>query len=153
MRKKPILLTVKDRAGLERYCATGVHDVKLVTRARIILALDISGGRTPERQEAIAERLGISRQTVNNARRDFLAAKSLTIFLQRKQRETPPVPPKITGDLEARIIALACSEAPKGYSRWTLRLLSERCVQLHYSKTMSHMTISRLLKKRSLNLI
>ena len=153
MRKKAIQLTAKDRAGLERYCTTGVHSVKLVTRAKIILALDISGGRTAERGEAIAERLGISRQTVNNARRDFLEAKSLTLFLQRKQRETPPVPPKVTGELEARIIALACGEAPKGYSRWTLRLLSEKCVQLHYSDSLSHMTVSRLLKKRNLNLI
>ena len=153
MRKESIKLTVKERADLEKYSSTGKHDVRLVTRAKIILALDISGKRTPERREAIAERLGISRVTVNNARRDFLAAKSLTIFLQRKQRQTPPVPPKVTGELEARIIALACSEAPKGYSRWTLRLLSKKCVQLHYSKTMSHMTISRLLKKRNLNLI
>jgi len=153
MRKESIKLTVKDRAKLERYSTTGVHDVRLVTRARIILALDISGGRTAERRVAIAERLGVSRVTVNNARRDFLAAKSLTIFLQRKRRETPPVQPKVTGELEARIIALACGEAPKGYCRWTLRLLSERCVQLHYSNSMSHMTISRLLKKHNLNLI
>ena len=153
MRKKRIELSAKNRAELEKYCAKGVHDVRLVNRAKIILALDTSGCRTAERHEVIAERLGISRQTVNNARRDFLTVKNITIFLQRKQRETPPVPPKVTGEMEARIIALACSEAPKGYSRWTLRLLSEKCVQLHYSKSMSHMTISRLLKKRNLNLI
>jgi hypothetical protein len=153
MRKKSVKLTIKDRAELEKFSSTGKHDVRLVTRAKIILALDISGGRSVERREVIAECLGISRQTVNNARRDFLAAKSLTVFLQRKKRETPPVPPKVTGELEARIIALACSEAPNGYSRWTLRLLSKKCVQLHYSKTMSHMTISRLLKKHNLNLI
>lgn len=153
MRKKQIKLTVKERAELERFCTTGVHSVKLVNRAKIILSLDTSGDRTPERHEAVAERLGISRQTVNNVRNDFLSAKSLSIFLQRKQRETPPVPPKVTGELEARIIALACGEVPKGYSRWTLRLLADKCVQLHYSKSMSHMTISRLLKKRNLNLI
>jgi transposase len=153
MRKKAIRLTVKERAELEKFSTKGKHDVRLVTRAKIILALDISGNRNPDRREAIAERLGISRVTVNNAKRDFLAAKSLTIFLSRKQRETPPVPAKVTGELEARIIALACSEAPKGYSRWTLRLLSSKCIQLHYSKTMSHMTISRLLKEHNLNLI
>ena len=152
MRKKAIQLTVKDRAELEKFSTTGKHDVRLVTRAKIILALDTSGGRRTERHHIIAERLGISRQTVSNARQDFLVAKSLTIFLQRKKRETPPVPPKVTGELEARIIALACSEAPKGYSRWTLRMLSEKCIQLHYSKTMSHMTISRLLKKTNLSL-
>jgi len=153
MRKEKIRLTVKERAELEKYCTKGVHNVRLVDRAKIILALDTSGGRTAERQEVIAERLKISRQTVNNVRHDFLTVKDLTIFLQRKKRETPPVPPKVTGELEARIISLACGEAPKGATRWTLRLLSEKCVQLHYCKTMSHMTISRLLKKRNLNLI
>jgi len=153
MRKKAVKLMIKERADLERYCGTGVHDVRLVNRAKIILALDISGGRTAERAGAIAERLGISRQTVNNVKHDFLAAENLTTFLQRKQRETPPVPSKITGEMEARIIALACGEAPKGYSRWTLRLLAKKTVQLHYSKTMSHMTVSRLLKKHNLNLI
>jgi len=153
MRKKQIILTIKTRASLEKFCAAGVRDVRLVNRAKIILALDTSGGRKAERRQAVADRLGLSRQTVNIARRDFLAAKSLTVFLQRKKRETPPVESKITGELEARIIALACSEAPEGRAKWTLRLLAEKCVQLHYCNTMSHMTISRLLKKRSLNLI
>jgi hypothetical protein len=153
MRKKPIKLTAKERAELERFCSKGIHNVRLVDRAKIILALDISGGRTADRQEIIAERLGVSRQTVNIARRDFIAKKNVTVFLQRKKRETPPVPPKVTGETEARIIALACGEAPKGYSRWTLRLLAEKCVELRYSDTMSHMTISRLLKKHNLNRI
>jgi len=153
MGRKLIKLTVKERAELERFCTTGVHDVRLVNRAKIILALDTSGGRAAERRQAIAERLRVSRQTVNNAMRDFLKTKSLTLFLQRKQRETPPIPAKITGELEARIIALACSEPPKGYSRWTLRLLADNCVQLYRNTTMSHMSVSRLLKKHNLSLI
>jgi transposase len=152
MRKESIKLTVKGRAELERYCSTGIHDVRLVTRAKIILALDTSGGRTAGRQEIIAEHLGISRQTVNNARRDFLAGKNVALFLQRKQRETPPVPAKVTGETEARIIAMACGEVPKGYARWTLRLLAEKSVGLCHGGTISHMTVSRLLKKHSLSL-
>jgi hypothetical protein len=152
MRKRPIRLTVKGRADLERYCSIGVHSVRLVNRAKIILALDTSGDRTAERQEAIAQRLGVSRQSVSNAKNDFLALKNVSLFLQRKKRETPPVPPKITDELEARVIALACGQAPKGYARWTLRLLAAKCVELRYSDTMSHMTISNLLKKRSLSL-
>jgi len=151
MEEKQIKLTAKERVELERFCSTGVHSVRLVDRAKIILALDTSGGRTPERHEAIAQRLGISRQTINNARGDFLAAESIAAFLQRKKREAPPVPPKVTGELEARIIALACGKAPKGCSRWTLRLLAEKCVELHYCSSLSHMTVSRLLKKHSLS--
>jgi len=105
-----------------------------------------------ERQADIAQRLGISHQTVNIARRAFLSTENLVMFLQRKPRQTPPVPAKITGEQEAQIIALACSPAPKGYARWTLRLLAAQCVQLHYSDTMSPMTISTLLRKCSLSL-
>jgi len=152
MRRKTIKLTAKERAELERFCAKGVHDVRFVNRAKIILALDTSGGRTAERQEAIADSLGISRQTVNVARNDFLSIKNVSVFLQRKERKTPPVPPKVTGNLEARLIALACGEVPKGCSRWSLRLLAEKSVELHYFASLSHMTISRLLKKHNLSL-
>ena len=153
MERKQIVLTARKRAELEQFSKTGTHSVRLVNRARIILALDTSGGRKAETQHVIAERIRVSRQAVNDARRDFLAAESVVDFLQRKKRETPPIPPKVTGENEAHIIALACSKAPPGYARWTLRLLAQKCVELHYFDTMSHMTISRLLKKRSLNLI
>jgi len=59
MRKESIKLTEKERADLERYCRSGVRSVRLVKRARIILALDTSGGRTAESQESVAERLGV----------------------------------------------------------------------------------------------
>jgi hypothetical protein len=152
MERKRIVLTVRKRAELEQFSSSGTHNVRLVNRAKIILALDTSGGRKPETQQAIAERIGVSRQAVNDAKLDFLAADSVSGFLQRKKRETPPIPPKVTGENEARLIALACSKAPPGYARWTLRLLAEKCVELHYFGTMSHMTISRLLKKHNLNL-
>ena len=153
MRKESIKLTKKERAELERYCRSGVRSVRLVNRARIILALDTAGGRTADSQESVAGRLGVCRQTVNTVKKDFLAAENVAKFLQRKPRATPPVPPKITGEMEARIIALACGPVPPGYAHWTLRLLAAKCVELCYSDTMSHMTISRLLKKRNLNRI
>jgi len=152
MERKRIKLTVKERVELERFSTKGVHDIRLINRAKIVLALDTSGDRVPEQHEAIARRLGISRRTVNNVRDDFLAMGSVALFLQRKQREAPPVPPKVTGELEARLIALACGKVPKGYSRWTLRLLAEKSIELQYFDSISHMTISRLLKKHSLNL-
>ena len=150
---KFIVLSTDQRAELERFTKTGVRNVRLVNRAKIILALDISTGKAAEKQDAIAKRIGVSRQAVNNAKSDFLAAESVSDFLQRKKRMTPPVEPKITGEVEARIIALACGEVPPGYAKWTLRLLSEKCVELQYVDSLSHMTISRLLKKRNLNLI
>ena len=152
MRRKRIELTIKERVELERFCTKGVHDVRLVNRAKIILALDERGGRIPEKHEILAKHIGVSRQTVSDSRDAFLALKSVPLFLQRKKRETPPVPAKITGEMEARIIALACGEVPNGYARWSLRLLAEKCVELQYSDTMSHMSIKRLLKKTNLSL-
>jgi len=153
MERKQIELSPEVRKALEQFIKTGVRSVRLVNRAKIILALDNSEGRKAQTQDAICKSVGVSRQTVINARHDFLLAGNISDFLQRKKRETPPVEPKITGELEARIIALACSEVPIGYARWTLRLLAEKCVELQYSDSMSHMSISRLLKKRNLNLI
>jgi transposase len=153
MERKQIILTAEERAELKRFCKTGVRNVRPVNRARIILALDTSRGKKAEKQEDIAEHVGVSRQTVNNAKNDLLALQDVSLFLQRKQRETPPVPSKMTGELEARIIALACGKVPKGYVRWTLRLLADKCVELRYSDTMSHTSIRTLLKKRNLNLI
>jgi hypothetical protein len=118
-----------------------------VKRAAVILALDTSGGRKPDTEADIARRTGVSRQTVQNVKKDFEAAEGVTSFLQRKKRETPPIPPKVIGELEARIIALACGKPPAGYSNWTLRLLADTCVELQYVDSISHMTISRLLKK------
>jgi len=153
MERKRIWLTGPDRAELERFCKAGVHSVYLVKRAKIILALDLSGGRTPERQEDIATHVGVSRTAVNDARRDYLKVKNVSLFLQRKKRETPPVPPKVTGEVEAHIIALACGEVPKGFAKWTLRLLAEKSVELAYVDSISHMTIKRILKKHSLSRI
>jgi hypothetical protein len=81
------------------------------------------------------------------------AISGLTVALRRKKRATPPVPAKVDGVFEAHVIALCCSEPPKGYARWSVRLLSEKCVELQYIDSVSHMTISRILKKLNLNLI
>ena len=152
MERTLIILTAEQRKEFEKFSKSGVHSVKLVNRARIILELDTSEGRKATKQEKIAIRVGVSRQTVNEAKQDFLAAESVAAFLQRKKRDTPPVAPKITGDVEAKIVALACSEVPQGYARWTLQLLANRSVELNYIDSISDMSVHRLLKKRNLGL-
>jgi len=153
MKKNQIKLTAEQRQELEQFSKTGTHSVRQVNRAKIILLLDTSEGRRAVKQDEIALRLDISRQTINEARKRFQMSESVASFLQRKKRATPPVAPKVTGELEARVIALACSEVPQGYSKWTLRLIANKCVELQYTETLSHTTVSRILKKRSLSLI
>jgi len=152
MKSDPIVLTSEARHELERYSTTGSHSTRLVRRAKVILALDTSEGRRAMKQREIMEKENVSRQAIGDMRRDYLSAESASAFLQRKKRETPPVEPKVTGELEARVIALACGEVPAGRSKWTLRMLADKCVELDYIDAISHMTISRLLKKHNLNL-
>jgi len=144
-----IILGARKREELKKFSRTGVRSARLVNRAKIILCLDESAEGAKCTQEEAARRVGVSRQAVNDAKRSYLAAGSVGEFLRRKRRETPPVPPKVTGDVEARIIALACGEPPAGRSRWTLRLLAEKSVELRYVDSLSPMTVGRLLKKRN----
>ena len=152
MKKNEIKLTAERREELEKFSKTGVHSVKLVTRAKIILLLDTPENRKAAKFEEIAQRLNVSLTTVANVKTAFLAAENVSVFLQRKKREVPPVEPKITGETEARIIALACSEVPEGCARWTLRLIAEKCVELQIVESLSFKTVHRLLKKHNLSL-
>ena len=72
--------------------------------------------------------------------------------LERKKRETPPRAVIFDGEFEARLIALACSEAPEGHARWTVRLLADKAVELNFAPSVSHMTAQRILKKANVNL-
>ena len=72
--------------------------------------------------------------------------------LKRKPRETPPREVRFDGAFEARLLALACSKAPDGYQRWTIRLLAERVVELNITDSVSDMTIQRTLKKMNISL-
>ena len=146
-----IELNAITRRELKKYTTTGKHSVRLVNRAKIILELDEAGGRKPPSQEQIAEKVGVSRQTINDTKQAYIAAESVSAFLQRKKRETPPVERKITGEVEARIIALACSPVPAGYAKWGVRLLADLCVELHYIDSISFKSVQRVLKKRNLN--
>jgi len=152
MKKNDVKLTPEERKHLEKFSKTGVHSAKLINRARIILLLDTSESGKAVKFEEIAQRLNVSLTTISNVKNDFFSAENVSGFLQRKKRATPPVQPKITGEIEARIVALACGEVPEGHAKWTLRLIAEKCVELKFVDSLSHMTVGRLLKKRNLSL-
>jgi len=116
------------------------------------MKLDRSNKKDHLRISRVIEETGVSRQGIYDIRKAFLEADSVREFLTRKKRETPPVEPKVTGEVEAHIIALACSKPPNGYARWTLRLLADKSVELEYVDNISHMAVKRLLKKRNINL-
>jgi len=152
MENQIIKLKAEEREKLERFVKTGVHSVQLIKRARVILLLDRSEKKEHLRIGRICEQVEISRQTLNIIRKDFLGSESIERFLMRKKRATPPVEPKVTGEVEAHIVALACNEPPKGYAKWSTRLLANKSVELKYIDSISHMSIERVLKKRNISL-
>ena len=152
MKSNEIKLTEDQRKELLKFSKTGVNSAKLIKRAEIVLLLDTSVTGKAVTFDDISKRLGISVTTITKVKKDFFAAKDVKTFLQRKKRDTPPVAPKITGEVEARIIALACGAVPEGYAKWSLQLLADKSIELNYIDSISDMSIHRLLKKHNLSL-
>jgi transposase len=93
----------------------------------------------------IANALNTSSTTVMNVKKAY-CEKGTDDTITRKKRSKPPVEAKITGEVEAKIIALSCSEPPAGFSRWTLRLLADKSVELGIIDQISYVSVSSVLK-------
>jgi putative transposase len=145
-RKKLHSVKLKDeeREELNRYLRKGKSSARSLTRARILLLAD--EGRD---DEEITEALKVSKSTVNRIRKRYCEG-GLDSALHEKARSGAP--PKIDGRIEAQLTLLACSEPPDGRSRWTVRLLADRLVEMEVVEAISHMSVQRLLKKMKLNL-
>ncbi len=153
MNNKEIRLTEEEQIYLNDFVRYGEHKSKEIIRARVLLMLDRTGKTDHVRYKRTAEYAGISVQSVYNMRDEFLANHDIPSYLTRKKRETPPVEAKITGEVEAKIVALACSEPPEGRSKWALRLISEKAVELKIIDSISHVSVYNILKKQNINLI
>jgi hypothetical protein len=116
--------------------------------ANVLLSADEINSDVRKSEAEIAALYHVNPQTVHTSRRRY-SEKGLGAALSRKKRETPPVAPKITGEVEAKIIALSCGVPPEGRSRWSLRLLADKAVELQYIDSISHEAVGRLLKKRT----
>ena len=145
-----IELSDSDRKVLQDIIKKGTSPAKAILRANILLASD-QNSKQYMTVAKIAETYHTTPTTVQNVRTSY-ANNGLATTLSRKKRVTPPVAPKVTGDVEAHIIALACGNPPEGYEKWTLRLLADKCVELNYAESLSHMTVARILKKTKLSL-
>jgi hypothetical protein len=152
MENNIIELVEKERRQLEEFAKNGKHNAHLITRAKVILKLDRSNKKGHLRITRISEEVDLSRQAIYDIRDAYLQAPDIEAFLTRKKRETPPVPPKITGEIEAHIIAIACGEKPEGRTRWTMQLIADKCVELHCIDSISEISVRRVLKKRNINL-
>ena len=145
-----IELSTQDQAELIDIVTKGKSPARTILRANILLASDRRNERYMTVSE-ISKAYHTTPTTVQTVRTSY-CEKGLEATINRKKRETPPVLAKVTGEVEAHVIALACGEPPEGYSRWTLRLLADKAVELGYIESISHVTISTILKKMNLSL-
>jgi len=151
MKKQYIVtLTEEERQMLRETVSRGKAAARKLMHARILLKADASLGGPDWRDTRIAEGLEVGRATVERVRKAFVEEGLEAALVPRKSRRQ--YRRKLDGDGEAHLVALACSQAPEGRSRWTLRLLADRMVQLEVVDHLSHETVRQVLKKTNSSL-
>jgi hypothetical protein len=147
-----VTLTREERETLEQMSTTGVRAAKTILHARALLLLDAGEHGPKWKVSDVADAVGMTSRSLEHLKERFVEC-GLEDALQRKKRETPPRAIIFDGEFEARLLQLACSEAPEGRARWTVRLLADKLVELKIVPTVSTMTVCNTLKKMNLNLI
>ena len=145
--KYHVNLSKEERQGLEALIRAGNAPARTQTRARILLLSDESQAK-PKTGKEIASALLCALPTVTNIRRKF-AEGGIPKALYDRPR--PGQTPKITGEIEAQLITLACSQPPEGKARWTLQMLADKLVELKLVDSISDVAVMKRLKKTNSN--
>jgi len=146
VKKYVVRLSAEEREQLETMIRKGKCPARRLLKARILLKSDVSQGRVGWSDSRITGALDTSTSMVYRVRQQ-LVEEGFEAVLSRKQRATPAIARIFDGEKEAKLIALACSKPPKGYARWSLRLLENKVVELAIVDHASDSTIGRVLKK------
>ena len=144
MKKEHVKLSETDRTYLENLLKKGSLPARMYKRALALLELD--RGRT---FTEVATTVGVANQTASTWAQKYKAS-GLEVLTDKPRPGRPPV---IDGLQRAKITALACSDPPEGYERWSLRLLADKAVELEYVEAISYGEVRRILKKTNLSLI
>jgi len=151
MVKYKVTLTKEERESLMTNTRQGSHTAKKVIHSLILLNVDQGPFKeAPQTNEEICKILKIGMRTIDRVKQRFVlegleAALGVAPTSRIYER-------KIDGETEARLISIACSEPPKGFGQWSLRMLADRMVELNYVDDISHETVRKVLKKTNLNL-
>ncbi len=141
-----IKLNEQERQELEQLISKGTSPARVQRRARILLLSD----RNQEQlfgAGAIAKSVMCTPGTVCNIKKRYLSGGLDALY----DKPRPGAVPKITGEVEAHLIALTCSDPPEGQASWTLRLLADRLVELQLLESISHVAVGKVLKKTNSN--
>ena len=143
-KKYIVRLTAQERDVCQQTIRKLSGSGEKVRRAQILLKADADGPAWTDQQ--IADAYSCRTKTVENIR-ERCVREGFERALERKRRESSPVPKLLDGEQEAHIIALRTGPPPKGYANWSLRLLARRVVELRIVESVSHETLRRMLKK------
>ena len=146
-----VTLTQEERKELESMTRRGKIHARRFIHARALLLCDAGADGPAWNVSDVATALGVTSRAIEHLKKRFVE-EGLEAALERKPRERPPREVTFDGAFEARLIALACSDAPEGRRRWTVRLLADKAVELRFAASVSHMTVQRVLKKTNLSL-
>jgi hypothetical protein len=146
-----VTLTKEERKKLAAMTRRGKTHARRFIHARALLLCDAGSDGPAWNVADVATALGVTSRSIEHLKKRFVE-DGFEAALERKPREKPPREVVFDGAFEARLIALACSDAPDGRRRWTVRLLADKAVELRFAESVSHMTVQRVLKKTNLSL-
>lgn len=151
--KYSVKLSDGERERLEKFIhsTSKKNTEQCKVHAKVILCLDENNKKHLTTEQA-ARKCKLHRENIYKIRKQF-ALEGMDRILYRKKRETPPVPSKITGEVEAHIIAVACSAAPEGKKAWTLQMIADKIVLDGVIESLSDVSVMRTLKKHNISLI
>lgn len=145
MKRYKVTLTKDEREQLNDIISKGRHSAQLYRTAYILLNCDEGKWSDKLRNEQVSKVLQVSMRMIDRVKQRFME-EGFETCLQRKALSKTKEK-KVDGDMEAHLIALSCSKPPKGYGRWSLRMLADKMVELNYAENISHETVRRVLKK------
>ena len=151
MKKYIVTLTKQERDTLIGLVTKGKHQSQKILNALILLDCDRGDcQKNRSTNEEIARILNISMRKIDRVKKRFVEEGFDAALDKRKADRV--YEKKVDGDFEAHLIALSCSDPPTGFARWSLRMLADKVVELHYIDSISHEAVRRVLKKTNSSL-
>lgn len=147
MQKYHIELTETERKTIEKVIHRKTTGQQVTKRGKVLLDLDESSGARLYTTKKISARQGVSEATIREVCKRYEAG-GVAAVMGRKERKTPPVPAKVTGKVEAHIIATCCSTPPDGKAGWTMQMIADKIVLDGVVESISDETVRLVLKKR-----
>ena len=150
MQKWHVVLTKSERKKIKMVLRSDKFAKETKKRAQILQDIDEAEGRKPSTLSEVMKKRGVSQNVIINTRQRF-EVKGIDAAIFRKKRITPPVVPKVTGEVEAHIIACACSAPPEGFTRWSMQMIADKIVFNGVIEGISDETVRLVLKKHNLD--